>query len=163
MLDRFEHFSYSISNIYKHIIKIERDEMEKYGLRASYVQYLITMNRFPEGITATKLGEICEKDKAAISRIVAEMESKGLVSREGDKNNNMYRAKLILTDEGKKAADYVCERAERAVNAAGQGLSEEDRKIFYGVLAIFEANLRRISRDGIPERAISRHHDGNEQ
>ena len=91
------------------------------------------------------------------------MESKGLVSREGDKNNNMYRAKLILTDEGKKAADYVSERAERAVNAAGQGLSEEDRKIFYGVLAIFEANLRRISRDGIPERAISRHHDGNEQ
>ena len=63
MLDRFEHFSYSISNIYKHIIKIERDEMEKYGLRASYVQYLITMNRFPEGITATKLGEICERTR----------------------------------------------------------------------------------------------------
>ncbi len=151
MLDRFEHFSYSISNIYRHIIKIERDEMEKYGLRASYVQYLITMSRFPEGITSTKLSEICEKDKAAISRIVVEMESKGLVTRESDKNN-MYRARLILTEEGKKAAAYVSERAEKAVNAAGQGLSEEDRKIFYGVLAIFEANLRRISRDGLPER-----------
>ena len=151
MLDRFEHFSYSISNIYKHIIKIERDEMEKYGLRASYVQYLITMSRFPEGITAANLSELCEKDKAAISRIVSEMEEKGLVTRESDKNN-MYRAKLVLTDEGKKAADYVSERAEKAVNAAGQGLSEEDRKIFYGVLAIFEANLRRISRDGLPER-----------
>ena len=155
MLDRFEHFSYAISNIYKHIIKIERDEMEKYGLRASYVQYLITMNRFPEGITSTKLSEICEKDKAAISRIVSEMEEKGLITRESDKNN-MYRAKLVLTDEGKKAADYVSERAEKAVNAAGQGLSEEDRKIFYGVLAIFEANLRRISRDGLPEK---RNHD----
>ena len=156
MLDRFEHFSYSISNIYRHIIKIERDEMEKYGLRASYVQYLITMSRFPEGITASKLCEICEKDKAAISRIVAEMENKGLISRESDRNN-MYRARLVLTEEGRKAADYVCKRAEQAVNAAGQGLSEEDRKIFYGVLAIFEANLRRISRDGIPERSGLNH------
>lgn len=155
MLDRFEHFSYSISNIYKHIIKIERDEMEKYGLRASYVQYLITMSRYPEGITSAKLSEICEKDKAAISRIVCEMEERGLVMRESDKNN-LYRARLVLTDEGKRAADYVCDRAEKAVNAAGQGLSDEDRKIFYGALAIFEANLRRISRSGIPERTNGR-------
>ncbi len=155
MLDRFEHFSYSISNIYRHIIKIERDEMEKYGLRASYVQYLITMSRFPEGITSTKLSEICEKDKAAISRIVCEMEERGLVTRESDKNN-LYRARLVLTDEGKRAADYVCDRAEIAVNAAGQGLSDEDRKIFYGALAIFEANLRRICRNGIPERPTVR-------
>ena len=151
MLDRFEQFSYSISNIYKHIMKIEREEMEKYGLRGSYVQYLLTMTRFPEGITSAKLSEMCDKDKAAISRIISEMESKGLVTRETDKNN-MYRAKLILTDEGKKAADYVCERAEKAVTAAGMGLGDDDRKIFYGALAIFEANLRRISRDGLPER-----------
>ena len=42
--------------------------------------------------------------------------------------------------------------AEKAVTAAGMGLGDDDRKIFYGALAIFEANLRRISRDGIPER-----------
>lgn len=151
MLDRFEHFSYSISNIYRHMMKIERIEMEKYGLRGSYVQYLIAMKRFPEGMTSAKLCEVCDKDKAAISRIVAEMESKGLVKRENDKNN-LYRAKLMLTEEGCKAADFVCERAEKAVFSAGRGLDEEDRKIFYGALAIFEANLRRISSDGIPEK-----------
>lgn len=155
MLDRFEHFSYSISNIYRHIMKIEREEMEKYGLRGSYVQYLIAMKRFPDGVTSTQLCEICDKDKAAISRVVAEMESKGIIKRENDKNN-LYRAKLVLTDEGNKAANYVCERAEKAVFAAGKGLDEEDRKIFYGALAIFEANLRRISRDGIPERIEKR-------
>jgi hypothetical protein len=64
----------------------------------------------------------------------------------------MYRAKLILTNEGRRAAEYVCERAEKAVNAAGQGLGDDDRKIFYGALAIIEANLRRISSKGIPER-----------
>lgn len=155
MLDRFEQFYYSISNIYRHIMKIERDEMEKYGLRGSYVQYLIAMTRFPEGVTSTKLSEVCDKDKAAISRIVAEMENKGLITRESDKNN-LYRAKLVLTEEGKKAADFVCERAEKAVTAAGMGLGDDDRKIFYGALAIFEANLRRIAHDGIPERGGSR-------
>ena len=151
MLDRFEQFSYSISNIYKHINKIEREEMEKYGLRGAYAQYLVTMTHYPDGITSSKLSEICDRDKAAISRIVSEMEDKGLVVRYTDRDN-MYRAKLILTEEGKKAADYVCERAEKAVNAAGNGLGEEERKIFYGALAIIEANLRRISRDGIPDK-----------
>ena len=151
MLDRFEQFSYSISNIYKHINKIEREEMEKYGLRGAYAQYLVTMTHYPDGITSSKLSEICDRDKAAISRIVSEMEDKGLVVRYTERDN-MYRAKLILTEEGKKAADYVCERAERAVNAAGNGLGEEERKIFYGALAIIEANLRRISRDGIPDK-----------
>ena len=84
MLDRFEHFSYSISNIYRHIVKIEREEMEKYGLRGSYVQYLLAMKRYPEGVTSTQLCEICDKDKAAISRVIAEMESKGLVKRESE-------------------------------------------------------------------------------
>ena len=151
MLDRFEQFSYSISNIYRHIMKIEREEMEKYGLRGSYAQYLVTMTRFPEGITSSKLSEICDRDKAAISRIVSEMENKGLIRRESDKGN-LYRAKLVLTEEGEKAAGFVCERAEKAVNAAGRGLGDDDRKIFYGSLAIIEANLRRISREGIPDR-----------
>ena len=107
MLDRFEQFSYSIYNIYKYITKIERDVMEKYGLRGAYAQYLVIMSRFPEGITSSKLSEICDKDKAAISRIVCEMENKGLIRRETDKAN-LYRAKLVLTEEGHKAAQYVC-------------------------------------------------------
>ena len=151
MLERFEQFSYSIHNIYKHINKIERDEMEKYGLRGSYAQYLVIMSRFPDGITSSKLSEICDKDKAAISRIVAEMEEKGLIFRKTDKDN-LYRARLILTEDGVKAADYVCDKAMRAVALAGGNLGDEERRIMYGALAIIETNLKRISRDGIPTR-----------
>ena len=84
------------------------------------------------------------------------MENKGLIRRESDKGN-LYRAKLVLTEEGEKAAGFVCERAEKAVNAAGRGLGDDDRKIFYGSLAIIEANLRRISREGIPDREKREH------
>lgn len=151
MLDRFEMFSYSIHNIYKCITQIERDEMEKYGLRGSYAQYLVIMSRFPEGITSSKLSEICDKDKAAISRIVSEMEDKGLLIRKTDKEN-LYRAKLVLTEEGVNAAEYVCDKASRAVSLAGGNLGDEERRIMYGALAIIETNLKRISRDGIPDR-----------
>ena len=155
MASRFEQFSASISCIYRCIQKIERVEMAKYGLKGPHAQCLLAVNRYPEGVTAARLCTVCDKDKAAISRIVTEMESRGLVTRETDKNN-LYRAKLMLTEEGKNAARFVCERAEKAVTAAGMGLGDDDRKIFYGALAIFEANLRRISRDGIPERSESR-------
>ena len=148
MLDRFEQFSYSISNIYKHIMKIERDEMEKYGLRGSYVQYLIAMTRFPEGITSSKLSEICDKDKAAVSRAAAEMEQKGLLVREG---KNQYRSLLKLTDEGRRAAEFVCSRAEIAVREAGKGLTDEVRATFYAGLELIASNLQLICKEGIAE------------
>ncbi len=150
LLDRYEHFTYSISNISKHIMKIERNEMEKYGLRGSYAQYLVMIADHPEGMTSAGLAELCDKDKAGISRIISEMERKGLVKRDTEQSGN-YRAKIMLTDKGREAYDYVCAKAERAVLLAGKGLDEESRKVFYAALAIFEANLRRISHDGIPD------------
>ena len=40
MISRFERFSFAISGIYRSIQKIERDEMERYGLKGGYAQYL---------------------------------------------------------------------------------------------------------------------------
>ena len=53
-----------------------------------------------------KLGELCCKDKADVSRMVSIMERKGLVQRESNAGN-MYRALLKLTDEGKAAASQA--------------------------------------------------------
>jgi hypothetical protein len=57
MIERFEQFTYSINSIYRYVLKIERDEMEKLGYRASYALYLAVMSRFPDGITAARLSE----------------------------------------------------------------------------------------------------------
>ncbi|MBE6638472.1 MAG: MarR family transcriptional regulator [Ruminococcaceae bacterium] len=151
MLDRFEQFSGFISGIYRSIQKLERDEMVKYGLKGAYAQYLVVMNRFKEGITAAKLGEICDKDKAAVSRIITNMEKKGLITRKGQ-NNNLYRALLFLTEEGKKAADYVSQRAKIAVEKAGAGLDESERTKLYTALGIISSNLQSITKAGIPEQ-----------
>lgn len=150
MKSRYEEFAGIISSINRSIQKIERDEMVKYGYKGAYAQYLAVMNRNPEGITSAQLCEMSDRDKAAVSRIVAEMEEKGLVVRESD-NDHLYRAKLLLTDEGRRAAEYVCARAAAAVEAGGHGLSDGNRRIFYETLALISDNLRHVQKDGIPD------------
>lgn len=150
MIRRFEQFSFAISSIYRSIQKIERDEMIKYGLKGPYAQYLVAMDRYPEGITAAQLCEICDKDKAAVSRALGEMESKGLITKESA-NDSGYRALVRLTPEGKQAGAYVAQKAKIAVSAAGMGLTDEKRAIFYEALYRIAGNLQSISENGLPE------------
>ena len=150
MLKRFEQFSYVISGIYRYIQKIEREEMEKYGYKGSYAQYLVVINSRDEELTVSRLSEICEKDKALVSRIITEMEQKGLIIRECQ-NGKLYRAKLRLTGKGKAAAEYVCQRAKQAVEAVGKNLSDKEREVFYNTLDNISSNLEILSREGIPK------------
>ena len=150
MITRFEQFSSSIASLYKYIQKIERDEMIKYGLKGSFAHYLLAIRQYENGITASNLCEICDKDKAAISRVIAEMEQKELIYRKAT-GTNLYRAMLMLTEKGKSAADHVNERAKIAVEAAGKGLTEESRQAFYAALNLIASNLQAISQEGIPE------------
>ncbi len=148
MLLRFVHFLQYISNISGYIQKICNDEMKKHGLKGSYVQYISAMDRYPDGITAAGLCEVCERDKAAVSRALSEMEQKGLIRRVG--NQGVYRIKLVLTDKGKTAATFIKKRAMSAVRYAGKDLSDENRKVFYESLKIIMENLHTLSTDGVP-------------
>ena len=152
MLDRFEQFSSGISAIYRYIQKIERDEMERNGMKGGLAQYLAILIQYPEGLTAAQLCEISDRDKAAVSRSVSEMESKGLLRR--IVGENAYRARLVLTDSGKQAAQFVCRRIDTAVELAAIGLKDADRAVFYAALELFARNLQTICREGLPEYNI---------
>lgn len=146
MVSRFEQFASSISAVYHYIQKIERTEMANFGMKGPHAQYLIAMTRYPQGITAAQLGKVCDKDKAAVSRAVAELEQEGLIRR---LDSRLYRTPLVLTAKGSAAAAIVNEKAARAVEAAGQGLTDDNRKVFYEALDLIASNLHRISTDGI--------------
>ena len=150
MRSRFEQFTFVISGVYRYIQKIERDEMVKYGYKGAYAQYLVTIHHHPEGLTSSQICEACDKDKAAVSRVIAEMEQKGLVTR-GAAEDSAYRARIRLTDEGLRAARFVDERARAAVLAAGKGLTDENRRVFYETLNLIAGNLQNLSKEGIPE------------
>ena len=148
MVSRFEQFSASITCIYRYIQKIERMEMEKYGLKGPHAQCLLAMSHYPEGITAARLCQVCDKDKAAISRMVAELEEKGMVHR-NVVSGNRYRALLQLTQLGEAAAEHVEQRARLAVEEAGTGLSDQQRITMYAALGLIAGNLQTICAEGL--------------
>lgn len=162
MQSRYEQFLVSITSINRYIQKIERDEMIKYGYKGAYAQYLAVLNRHPYGLTSAQLSEICDRDKAAVSRMVAEMEEKGLVTRACNKEN-LYRAQLLLTEEGRRAAGFVCRQAQRVVEAGGRGMSDEERRRIYDEMALIAANLEMISREGIPSSSNAAAADMSEE
>ncbi len=150
MQSRFEQFSAVISGINRYLQNIEREEMIKIGFKGGYAIYLVTMKRYPEGITSAELGEYCVKDKAAVSRTVAQMESDGLVRREAV-GDSLYRARLLLTDRGNAVAEFVTQRVQSAVREVTADLSEDKRQIMYEYLNEVCERLENISEKGIPE------------
>ena len=150
MLNRFARFSLAISEIDRCWHKLAAEEMAKYELNSPHAVYLTTLYNFEEGITAAKLGELCCKNKADVSRMVAILEKKGLVRKETI-GGNLYRAKLLLTEEGKQAAEHVQQRAAVAVELAGSGMTDEEREVFYRCLERITANLQALSKEGLPQ------------
>lgn len=150
MYSRFEQFSSAISSIYRDMQKIERAEMERCGFRGAFAQYLAVLRRHPDGLTAAQLCGACDMDKAAVSRAMSDMEACGLIVRRSAGDSG-YRARLFLTEEGCRAADYVRTRAEIAVQEVGKNLSDVHREIFYAALESIAARLQIISKEGIPK------------
>jgi DNA-binding MarR family transcriptional regulator len=150
MIGRYEQFCTAISMIHHAIQKIERVEMEKYGLKGPHAQCLLAISQYPNGITAAKLCDICEKDKAAISRAVAELEEADMLVRQ-DPDGKRYRSRLYLTQRGKEVADNVNHLVHTAVSKASEGYDTESREIFVHVLNLIAGNLQNICRNGLEE------------
>ena len=156
MVSKYEHFSLSVSRIYHDIQKIERTQMERFGLKGPHAQTLLALHRHPEGVTSVQLCEICAKDKAAVSRTIAELEEYGMVCRQ-QFHGSAYRALLKLTPKGEAAAREVSARAVMAVEQAGKGLDDECRDVFYQVLARIADNLHTICKNGIKDTGDKEH------
>ena len=150
MVHRFEQFSLDISEIYRYWHKIASEEMAKYDLKGPHCIYLTALARHPDGMTAPQICEFCGKDKSDVSRMMALMEKKGLVVKEGGFQNG-YRGAFRLTKAGTAAAEFVKKRAALAVELAGKDLTEENRTLFYETLDSIASNLRTLSEDGLPD------------
>lgn len=146
MVERFERFSLAIAESSRCWHKLAGEEMKVYGLKGAHATYLTILLRHPEGVTVPELCELTLKDKSDASRMLAILEEKGLVCKQGG-----YGGKVVLTETGQKAARQVQQRACRAVEEAGRDLSEAERDTFYRALESITDNLRRLSQEGIPE------------
>ncbi|MBQ3392531.1 MAG: MarR family transcriptional regulator [Lachnospiraceae bacterium] len=148
-MDRFERFTISIFNISHYWNRIAAEEMKKHDLKGTYALYLLTLysaQEENERITAARLAELCQRDKADVSRAVSMLQKRGIIEPYGA---NRYRVPLILTPQGRELGSHLRQRASLALQTAGQGISEEMRSNMYRCLDIIARNMRSISEEGL--------------
>ena len=149
MEERFKTFTVLIAGINRCIRRIKTGEMAEFNLKSPHVSCLYYLYKRP-GMTAAELCEVCEEDKAAVSRSILFLEQKNYLTREipaereGRQMAKHYRAPLALTEEGSRIAGEIAEKVDRVLEAVSQGVSEEDRTIMYAALEQINRNLRAL-------------------
>lgn len=144
MLARFENLTIGVTRIYKSIQKIKKTRMSSLGLKGTHVMCIHYLSQNPDGLTAADLCSLCREDKAGISRILSELEEKDFIRYNLPHGEKKYRAKAVLTEAGKKYAHKIANLILHATKAGGEGLTDEERDIFYRILFQIADNLEQL-------------------
>ena len=115
--------------------------MAEYGLRSTHVSCLYYLYA-ADSLTATELCERCEEDKATISRALEFLENSGFIACEAN-TARRYKTPFVLTEKGKEAGKKIYDAVDRVLNEVGEGLTDEQRKVFYSYLTIISDNLEK--------------------
>ena len=143
-MNRFETFTILIAKISRCIKKIKAKEMGKLNLKTPHVSCLYYLHKQDGSMTAKELCDMCDEDKAAISRSIDYLEKHGFIACES-KFEKRYRSPLFLTEKGKKAGEYIVKKVDGILDDASKGLTDGDRKVLYKSLFIISDNLLKLS------------------
>ena len=140
MEERFETFTALITAIGRSIRKIKTQEVSCFHLKGPHVSCLYYLYK-KKSLTASELCLLCEEDKANLSRTLDYLEERGyLVPR--DKGGRRYKSMLALTEEGVQVGAHIAARIDCVLEAAGAGISDEDRRKMYESLSRINENLQ---------------------
>ena len=142
MKNRFKLFTVLTSKVNRCIRKIKTDEMAEFNLKSTHVSCLYYLYEEP-GLTARELCDICDEDKAAVSRALDYLETNGYLTCDS-KTIKRYKSPITLTEKGRFVASKVNEKVNRVLEEASLGLSEENRINFYKSLTLISENLEKI-------------------
>jgi len=117
--------------------------MAEFNLKSTHVSCLYYLYKYGS-LTSKDLCDICDEDKANISRSIKFLETGGYLTC-ASKAKKRYLSLVELTEEGKNIGKHIAEKVDRVLISASEGLSEKDRVIFYRALALINQNLQNIS------------------
>ena len=143
MINRFEIFTTQIAKISRNIRRIKHEEMKKYNLKSLHVSCLYYCFQNNGKLTATKLCEVCDEDKASVSRALEYLETNNYL-KQVESNEKKYKRPILLTDKGLTVAKMITESINTVLEESSNGLSAQDREIFYQSLITISNNLQKI-------------------
>ena len=143
MNNRFETFTVLINRISRNIRRIKNQEMAEYNLRSSQISCLYYLYSSAH-LTATELCELCEEDKATVSRALDYLKTNGYLTcrAEGAKR---YKSPLILTDQGIAVGKKISHKIDQVLDRISDELTEEERIAFYRSLTIISNSLDKVA------------------
>ena len=152
MEDRFQLLTANIMKMGRYIKRIKSEEMADIepDLKGPHVSCLYYIYKSNGTLTAKEITEVCDEDKAAISRSLDSLEKEGYNVCES-KTEKRYKSPISLTEKGKVVAAKIVKKVDKIVDIAGAGLTEENRKIFYESLVLISKNLKNLY-DGYGEK-----------
>lgn len=127
MENLFENFTVTILKLNKLVQKIKHLEVSGYGLKTIHVMCVYYLYNNRNGLTLSELIKLTLEDKAAVSRAIKLLKEKGYA----ESNSSGYNYTVTLTEDGIKVAEAINDKADRAVSAASENFSEEERAEFY--------------------------------
>ena len=148
MKERFQTFTVLITGIHRSIRRIKMSAMTVFHLKACHVSCIYYLHK--DGpLTAAELCELCEEDKANVSRALDYLEENGYLAPRPSRRR--YRIPLELTEKGSEVGRYIAERIDDVLQVSSAGVCEADLAIMYESLATIGKNLQNICDSNITE------------
>ena len=148
--DRLEAFSTLITGASRSITRLKNIRMAHYGLGSTHTICIRKLYAARDGLTRKQLSEVCELDKAQISRVIGELVQKGYVVESQGKSS--YRKRILLTESGNIIAAEINSIILDVNNFVSGDIPEEDICAFYRVFSSICDGLKRaedlFDRDG---------------
>lgn len=112
-------------------------------MKSPHVSCIYYLYRAQTPMTAKELCDVCDEDKASISRSIDHLESNGYIKCLSDAKKR-YRSPLELTKKGTEIGERLAEKIDGILELAGEGLSDDERTSFYRALLMIHDNLQSI-------------------
>lgn len=145
MQERFQAFTRIVASVSRSIYRIKSEAMSQFGLKSSHVSCIYYIYR-AESITASCLCDMCEEDKANISRSLRYLEENGYVVRDNPYSSR-HRGRLSLSEKGRYIGKFLSEQVDRVIGIASEGVDDQERGIMYTALGKISKNLESICLD----------------
>ena len=142
MEERFQTFTVLIAKLNRCIRKIKTEEMAEFQLKSPHVSCLYYLYK-SESLTAKELCDICEEDKANISRSIEYLEANGYLIAKS-KTGKRYKSPLVLTEKGRETGAHIARKIDAILESVSAVLPDEQRESMYQSLSAVYENLQRI-------------------
>lgn len=142
MTERYERFTTLVAAINRSVKKIKTEEMVCYNFKSIHVSCIYYLYR-ESGLTVSQLCEMCDEDKANISRALELLEERGYICPRNE-NHKRYKTPLLLTDEGVRVGELIEEKVNHVLETASRGMTAQERETMYKCLGLICDNLHQI-------------------